>query len=66
MPEFGEAETARMIAAVQAARPDVLFVCLGTPKQEEMESRGEPTTVPPGTRQHWCRRRTRHDRGHYR
>jgi N-acetylglucosaminyldiphosphoundecaprenol N-acetyl-beta-D-mannosaminyltransferase len=33
--EFDEAETQRMLNTVEAARPDILFVCLGTPKQEK-------------------------------
>lgn len=35
MAEFGEVETGRMLAAVHEYSPDVLFVCLGTPKQEK-------------------------------
>lgn len=33
--EFDAAENARMVALVRAARPDMLFVALGTPKQEK-------------------------------
>jgi N-acetylglucosaminyldiphosphoundecaprenol N-acetyl-beta-D-mannosaminyltransferase len=37
--EFDAAETARMIEAVRASAADVLFVCLGTPKQEKWIAR---------------------------
>ena len=39
MPEFDEGETGRMLRAVNQAKPDVLFVCLGTPKQEKWIAR---------------------------
>ncbi len=32
---FDDAESSRIVDAVNAARPDVLLVCLGTPKQEK-------------------------------
>jgi N-acetylglucosaminyldiphosphoundecaprenol N-acetyl-beta-D-mannosaminyltransferase len=35
MADFEGAEGERMLAAVNVASPDVLFVCLGTPKQEK-------------------------------
>jgi N-acetylglucosaminyldiphosphoundecaprenol N-acetyl-beta-D-mannosaminyltransferase len=39
MDEFDEAETQRMLEAVHRAKPDVVFVCLGTPKQEKWIAR---------------------------
>lgn len=39
MQEFDEAETGRMLDSIHRARPDVLFVCLGTPKQEKWIAR---------------------------
>lgn len=39
MLEFDEHENERMLDAVLRARPDVLFVCLGTPKQEKWIAR---------------------------
>jgi len=35
MSEFDEVENQRMLNAVNQSKPDVLFVCLGTPKQEK-------------------------------
>ena len=37
--EFDAAESERMLAAVNRARPEVLLVCLGTPKQEKWIAR---------------------------
>lgn len=39
MPEFDEAETTRMLNAIHSVQPDLLFVCLGTPKQEKWIAR---------------------------
>jgi N-acetylglucosaminyldiphosphoundecaprenol N-acetyl-beta-D-mannosaminyltransferase len=39
MPEFDEPETSRMLHKINQSRPDVLFVCLGTPKQEKWIAR---------------------------
>ena len=39
MPEFNEVETAHMLDAIHGAQPDVLFVCLGAPKQEKWIAR---------------------------
>jgi N-acetylglucosaminyldiphosphoundecaprenol N-acetyl-beta-D-mannosaminyltransferase len=39
MREFDEQETSRMLRKVNQTRPDVLFVCLGTPKQEKWIAR---------------------------
>ena len=37
--EFDEQETSRMLHKVNQSRPDMLFVCLGTPKQEKWIAR---------------------------
>jgi N-acetylglucosaminyldiphosphoundecaprenol N-acetyl-beta-D-mannosaminyltransferase len=37
--EFNDAETARMLSAIREAKPDVLFVGLGAPKQEKWIAR---------------------------
>lgn len=47
MPELDEPETRRMLAAIYAARPDALFVGLGTPKQEKWIARNLPRLEVP-------------------
>ncbi len=39
MNEFDDAENQRMLDAVNQSKPDVLFICLGTPKQEKWIAR---------------------------
>lgn len=47
MSEFDETETARMISLINASKPDVLFVCLGTPKQEKWIAHNLDRLSPP-------------------
>jgi len=51
--EFTEGETRELLRIVRAAAPDVLFVCLGTPKQEKwigrnLEKIGVPVCIGVG------------------